>query len=333
MNDFFDSLKADLLDRRLLPLAGLALAALVAALAYLALGGGSSSPATPTASVPPAAASPATSGIAVSEVSTGTNKAVAETTDGFKTQRKGSARNPFTPLAGASTVGVSQTLPTSTSTGTPEPSSGGSSESSGSGKEETKEPAKEPKPKTVYHVTVLFGSLTPDPTTGEVVLTPHVNLKLFTPLPSTKQPLLVFRGVTAGGKAATFTVVGEAILNGNGACLPSAFQCHALDLKPGQSEQLEYLPPGGTAVVSYELRVVAIDPVKAKAGQARVARNGESAAGWEKSQEGWSYLYKAGLLEIPDLRQSSQPGVLVFAPHPAKKGRARTAVHGPRLNG
>ena len=48
MTDFLSSLKADLLDRRLLPLVALVAVGLVAAVAYAVLGGGSSA-ATPTA--------------------------------------------------------------------------------------------------------------------------------------------------------------------------------------------------------------------------------------------------------------------------------------------
>lgn len=322
MNEFLSSLKADLLDRRLLPFAGVALAALIAAIAYVALGGAGSS----TPSVPPApGVSPAGAGISVSAADSSAEKAVAETTDGFKQQRKGGSRNPFTPLPGKTSVGVSTPAPAST--GSSSSGSGGESKSSGGSSEETKEAAKKPnKPKTVYHVTISFGSLAPDPITGEVILEPFVNLKLFTPLPNSKQPLLVFRGVTAGGKAATFTVVGETILNGNGTCLPSAFQCHALDLRPGQAEQLEYLAPGASAAVSYELRVVSITAVKASKSSAHTARAGDSAA-WGKSQAGWEVLHKAGLLAIPDLRQSSETGVLVFASHSG----AHISRHGPRI--
>ena len=86
------------------------------------------------------------------------------------------------------------------------------------------------------------GSPSPSPT-----LTPYEHLKRQQPLPSSTQPLVVFRGVTAGGKSASFTLVGEAILRGSAACLPNASQCQAIDLKPGQVEELEYVPPGSAA--------------------------------------------------------------------------------------
>ncbi len=49
MNDFLNSLKSDLLDRRLLPILALVGVALIAAVAYAVLGGGSSTSSTPTA--------------------------------------------------------------------------------------------------------------------------------------------------------------------------------------------------------------------------------------------------------------------------------------------
>jgi len=94
MNDFLISLKADLLDRRLLPLVALVAAGLIAAIAYTVLGGGGSS-ATPTAALSSGPAS-ASSGIAISQ--SDTEKAVAETTSGGSAQHGGKVHNPFTPL-------------------------------------------------------------------------------------------------------------------------------------------------------------------------------------------------------------------------------------------
>ncbi len=81
MSDFFDSLKSDLLDRRLIPVLGLLAVVLIAAIAYAVLGGSSaaapnvaSAPVTPVAKVP---------GIAVSEVKTADVTASAETTSGY----------------------------------------------------------------------------------------------------------------------------------------------------------------------------------------------------------------------------------------------------------
>jgi hypothetical protein len=322
MSEFLKSVKADLLDRRLLPVVALVGLALLAAVGYAVMGGGSSAAPAPTsANIAPV--TPA-SGIAVS--GTTTEKAVAETTNGASEQRAGHARNPFEAIAGSSTETGSTSKTASTATGEPTTSkssssssstSTGSTETTKSGGSGSKPATKKKKSTTVYHVAIEFGVFPPGSTPETVLLTPYENLKLQTPLPSAKQPLIVFRGVTKGAKSATFSIVGEAILHGIGACLPSPAQCQALDLKPGQSEQLEYLPASGETIV-YELRVVSI--AASKATTASIAR------AWGASKAGREVLRRAGLTELPFLRYSSQPGVLVFPTRPAFAARAHVAL-------
>jgi hypothetical protein len=316
MSDFLSSVKADLLDRRLLPIVALVVLALVAAIAYTVLGGGSSA-ATPTASV--ATGSTVSPGLAVSQSTP--EKAVAETTGGASQQRHGYARNPFIPLpepkakkqaAAASSSSSSSTTSSSSSAGSGSQSSGGSSPTTPS------KPSTPAKPKTVYHVSVQFGELPTGVTPELAQLKAFEDIKLLTPLPSAEQPLIVFRGVTAGGKSATFTIVGEDILHGEAKCLPSASQCEAIDLKAGQTEQLEYISGAGQAVVD-ELRVVSIVSDKATSAAFKSVLRGESVAGRK-------LLEHAGLIAIPDLHYSSQTGVLVFAGHSAFAARARAAA-------
>ena len=324
MTEFLSSVKADLLDRRLLPLVALVVVVLVAAVAYAVLAGGSGA-STPTAAVPtPPVTTP--SGLSISHASQET--AVAEVTSGASTQHRGVSHDPFTPLAGASekTSSTSTTSTASTtgaasgSTAASETSS--SSSSSGSASEpapSTSKPSTPAKPKTVYHVAILFGEVPAAGSTQTAQLTPYENLKLLTPLPSAKQALIVFRGVTAGGKSATFTLVGEAILHGVAACLPSASQCEAIDLRTGESEQLEYVSAAGQPVL-YELRVVSIESSKGSAASVASVLRGESKAGYK-------LLEHDGLVAIPDLHYSSQAGVLVFATHGASAARAHAAAH------
>jgi hypothetical protein len=317
MSDFLSSVKADLLDRRLLPIVGLVVLALVAAIAYTILGGGSSA-ATPTASV--ATGSTVSPGLAVSQSTS--EKAVAETTGGVSRQRRGYARNPFTPLpepktktqvaATNSSSSSSTTTSSSSSAGSGAQSSGGSSPTTPS------KPSTPAKPKTVYQVSVQFGELPAGVTAAQAQLKSFENVKLLTPLPSAQQPLIVFRGVTTGGKSATFTIVGEEILHGEGKCLPSASQCEAIDLKAGQTEQIEYISATGQAVLD-ELRVASIVSNKATSAAFKSILRGESVAGRK-------LLEHAGLIAIPDLHYSSQTGVLVFAGHPAFAARARAAA-------
>jgi len=332
MNEFLNALKSDLTNRRLVPFVALAVIALLGAVAYVVVGAGSSSPSTPTAAIPgSSAALIATGGLAISQSTP--DKSVAETTDGGTEQRQGGAHDPFAKLppsakekaaTAAAAAALKKAAASSKSSGA---SSGGGSSSGSSPKsgEPTKptpaqpaNPTKPSKPQTVYHVAVLFGIAPATATPPGTPLTPYTKLKLQTPLPSTGQPLVVFRGVTSRGKSATFTIVGEAILHGNASCLPSASQCQAIDLKPGQFEQLEVIQNGLT--LTYELRVVSISSSKASAGSV------ESLLLHSVSKAGSELLRHAGLVSIPYLSYSSQPGVLVFAAHRPTTARAHAAV-------
>ncbi len=317
MSDFLSSVKADLLDRRLLPLVVVVVLALAGAVAYAVLGGGSGA-ATPASAISPAPAA-ASSGVAISQANP--EKAVAETTGGASLQRGGAARNPFAPLAQAKAKAATSTTTTTTTASSTSAGSGtGSSSSSSteSGSTAPSTPSTPAKPKTIYHVAVLFGVVPAGETAQTAQLTPYENLKLLAPLPSAKQPLIVFRGVTAGGKSATFTLVSEAILHGDAACLPRATQCEAIDLQAGRSEQLEYIAPTGLPVL-YELRIVSIVSSHASSAAVKNILGDESRAGRE-------LLSHAGLLAVPDLRYSAQAGVLVFGGHPAFGAHAHSAA-------
>jgi hypothetical protein len=330
MTDFLSSVKADLLDRRMLPILALVGVALLAALAYAVLGGGSTS-STPASSVSPAPVKPV-SGIAVSQAPTATGQPVAETTSGLAHRSAGSIRNPFAPLPGAKAATAASTATagstksassgsgstSSASTTTSPESSGGSQGAGGTAPAEPKKSSGHARPQTVYHVAVLFGIAPAGTPTLSAQLTPYDNLKRQQPLPDAKQPLIVFRGIIAGGKSATFTLVGEAILRGSAACLPSASQCQAIDLKVGQSEELEYIPLGGAAV-TYQLQVVSITSSKASASAASRSFKGGSKTGLQ-------LLRHAGLTALPGLRYSAAKGVLVFAGRGAHAARAHGAA-------
>ncbi|HYM44592.1 MAG TPA: hypothetical protein VES65_00310 [Solirubrobacteraceae bacterium] len=324
MSEFIASLKSDLLDRRFLPLLVLLGACLLGALAYAILGGGASSTGSgtpaPTASSPAGGAS---AGIAISQAAN-PNEAVSETTSGAPQHRAGKVRNPFkqppsakaasAPASSSATHASSGSSGASSSSG-PSSSSGSSNSSSSSSGASTK-PAKPKPPATVYHVTVQFG-LAPTAPGQSAQLKSYENLERLTPLPSAKSPLVVFAGVTSPGKNATFQLVGEVILHGPASCLPSSSQCQAVGLRPGQAEQLEYLPASGSPVV-YELRLVSISSTKASAARAASAFHAESSAGRD-------LLRRAGLSELPGLRYSTEIGVLVpshahaFAAHAARR--------------
>jgi hypothetical protein len=304
MNAFLSSLKADLLDSRLRVALIVLAVALAAAVAYAVLGGGSSSA---PVSASPAPVATGVAGIAIQPPSS-TQQAVTETTSG-SSHETASSRNPFTPLpeakatstaastssstASSSAKSATQTASSTSSTSsTPASSSHGSSGSSTPSKPST--PAKPPAPTTVYHVALLFGLIPADTPPQNVALTPYENVGRLTPLPSSKKPLLVYMGVTTGGKSANFTVVGEVILRGKAICLPSASQCQTIELKPGQSEELEYAPPGGQAAETYELQLVSISSSKASSARAARLLHAELKAGR-------ALLLRAGLSLAPGL--------------------------------
>ena len=321
MSAFLSSVKADLLDVRLRLAVLILTIALVAAVVYAAIGGGGSSatPPRPATSV----ATTGTQGIAVTQAPANPAKPVAETTSGSSHQRGGLSRNPFTPLPEAK-VSSTPTQKGQSTSGAPTTSTKTSSSSQSEGATTPSKPSTPAKPKTpavVYQVAVLFGVAPPGTPPQNLRLTPYANLARLTPLPSSKRPLLVFRGVTTGGKSATFTVVGEVILHGSGTCLPSASQCQAIDLQPGHTEEVEYLPAGGVAV-TYQLQVVSIGASKSSKAAA--------AAFHAESKVGRELLRRKGLLALPWLHYSATRGVLAYAAHPASAARARTAARRPR---
>ncbi len=270
MNEIVQSLKSDLLDRRLLPIL-LALGLLLAgAVAYVVLaGGGSSEAGTPSAAAgapnpAPVAAGPS---LAVTQAPENPHAAVAETTDGARYRHKPGTRDPFTPLV--SPKAKSETASTGKTSSVSSPSS--SSTSTG-GSETTPstpvKPAPKKKPKTVYLVTVQFGLL-PSTTTELAQLTPYADLKRLQPLPSKDDQRLIFAGARGNGKGAVFELSREAILKGQATCIPSASQCEAIDLEVGQSEELTYLEPDSQSV-PYELKLISITKEAPTASAARV---------------------------------------------------------------
>lgn len=282
MIELLQSIKSDLLSRRLLPFVALAAIALIGAIAFTVTGGGSSSGTAPLANVPSAPVAGAST-LAVAVAPANPNEAVSETPGGARYQSQGPTRDPFVPLpsppatksesAGGASPSSSAGAGSSSSGGS---SSGGSSGGSGSGGGAQKAPApapapapkKQAKPQLEYDVSVLFGPASTTP--GQpATLTPYQSLKLGQPFPSTQDVRISFERVTANSKGAVFKLLVPPILHGTGVCLPSNSECQTIDLEAGQAEELEYLEANGQPVV-YELKVVSIAK-KSSAGAARAA--------------------------------------------------------------
>jgi hypothetical protein len=283
MNAFLDSLRADLLDRRLRALVMLLAAALVGSLVYALSGGSPSAP----APAPSPSASAGAGGIAPVIASPVASQAVAETTGGSSLQRAGSSRDPFAPLPGAispvaSTASVGRSSSSSSSRASSSPASAASGSAAGSGTgggsaAPSSKPSKPAKHQPSYHVAIQFGVLPAGTPPPEAQLTPYAKLAAKQKLPSKKQPLIEFAGVSSNGKQVSFKLLAELILRGSGSCMPSASQCQSIELSQGQSEELEFIPPGGGSAVVYELTVVSI--AKANASAARVHKGAQVATG------------------------------------------------------
>ncbi len=323
MTEFLSSLKADLLDRRMLPLLALLGVAVVAAIAYVVLSGSGGSSSTPAAALAPVSPSPSGSSTPVTQASANPNAAVAETTEGKRYQHHSGGHNPFTPLKSAKTASassssgsssgpssVAKSAASSSSPSTESPSGSGPS-GAGAGGATPEKPA-EPtppkpqprKPKTVYTVDVLYGVAPTVP--GQISqLTPFTDLKRLQPLPSAQAPRLVYAGVNSK-EDALFTLAGEAILTGQGTCVPRPTQCEAIALAEGQSEEFGYLEESGQTVV-YELKVVSISKHKASAAKAARAARVDRA--------GRRLMRHLSPAFLRHLRFSSVRGVLVYAAH------------------
>jgi len=321
ISDFFASLKDDLLGRRLLPVLLVLGVALLAAVAYAVLGGGSSASSTPVAASSPSSQA---AGVAVSQAPANPDRPVAETTSGASKQHGGNARDPFTPLPGATAVTSSST--STGSSATKSSSGSATSPSSAGGTTPTSKETTPAKPKKVYvhyHVTAQFGVVPPSaegapPQAAQ--LKTYRNMALDEPLPGKANPQLVFMGVVLStGKDVVFALTGAAILHGSATCKPSPTQCQGIELQVGQSETLEVVEPSGS-LVTYELKLLSITKSISTASTARVhsALRTESKAGRE-------LLRRDGVHLLSGLRYSPQRGGLVFAGHPAFGARAYAA--------
>lgn len=325
VSEFLKSLRADLLDRRLLPLVAVVVLALVGAIGYAALGGGST---TATSSPPPVRLTAVAPGIAVSATQPTAVTAVAETTAGAAAQRKGPAHDPFIPLPGGpkpSTTGTrvaavpGKEAAKATGTGT---GAGGA----GAEVKKTAEPAPPvavtppapPKPKTVYKVALQFGLLPAGVAPANAELPSYTDLVGAKALPSKQNQVIRFLGarIAHGANSAVFALGGEVILHGQGTCLPSAAQCQVLEVPLGKTEQLEVFSAGGQ-LVTYELRVLGISAGTVSA--ARVSRVLRAEA-----QAGRQLLARDGALRLAGMHFGGPAGVLVFD---APSARAKGARH------
>jgi hypothetical protein len=243
MMTFARNLWRDLVDKRLVPVVAVLVAALVAV--PILIGSGSSKPKT-SAAPPPAAAAPDAGVAAAVSLNTSTSSK--------ETHRPGKLRNPFKPK---------HTTPDAGPTGAAGPSlaSSGPSASSSSSAGPSKPSSSKPSSTTVtptagvtkdyfqWFVDIRMGS-------HEAMKT-HRNVHGVTPLPSTKFVLLTFIGVGGDNESAAFDVSPGSMVKTDGKCLPSETNCSVLLLKKDESALLTR-HAGSTGYKRYRVRVQSV---------------------------------------------------------------------------
>jgi hypothetical protein len=262
----------DLRDRRLLPLVGLAILAIVA-VPFLLGGSDSATPTAPTAGVVSTATQsggPGVSELTVVEAQPGLRDyrkrlAGRRAVNPFKQRYTGSVvgkakLNPQTTTSSTSTStstssGTSTTTTTTTSAGS-SPSTG-SSPSGGAGAGNKSQPTV-----ATFSVDVKIVRTQKDGSTGKKTRDSSIrrNVMPTTPLPGEKAPVVTYMGIDESAKKALLMVSNNVkSIFGDGKCLSGTDTCQLLRVEPGFPETFVY----GANDVRYRVTVLKIEPATA----------------------------------------------------------------------
>jgi hypothetical protein len=250
---FVRNLVADLVEKKLWPLAIVLVVALVAV--PVMLGGGSPAPS-------PSAATGASPRSTTSQPGGGAQVSL-DTSATARRDRKGAVRDPFkqqhAPKACDPACSTVTTPGASSATGgTAAPSGGGTTPTTPS-TGDTPKPA--PDPLDSYRVTLRFGEAGKQRTLR--------NIARLSPLPSTDSPFFIYLGVLSDGKTAVFMVSSDVTATGDGTCRPRKTDCQTIEVKAGDTEFFDF--GSNEDVIQYQMDVVKIADFKAatKASAAR----------------------------------------------------------------
>lgn len=259
---------ADLVEKRLWPLALLLLAAL-AAVPFL-LGGDRTAP--DPASVPAALADAHTAGATPDGGAAtvgggnadGQETAVVRVASGAdRTRLRGSRTNPFRvhrpprPKLRVSAATAGRTAGGDETTGAPRSpggdagggsgGSGGAAPGHGRARPKDDGPGGDP----AATIAVRFGR-------AGTQLTKIDAIPRLTPLPSAERPIVIYLGLRRDGETAVFMVSSDVRAQGEGRCVPSRATCEAIELRAGQIAFLDHTGDDG-AVTQYELDLLTVD--------------------------------------------------------------------------
>jgi len=300
-----------LVQRRLLPVAILLIAALVAIPFVLA---SEPEPVAPVAPAPVAGAESLTATTAP-----GTESIVSLVGDGEPAKRRrvlGASKNPFQPgpaqkvklpPAPASATQV-QAAPTGDSpAGSGGSISGPSTPPSFTPPSSTPPavagPPAPPAPKyELYSLTVRFGA-------SESETLERMNLARLKALPSSKDPVLVYLGVAKDEKTAVFLVDAAVEAQGDGSCQPSPANCETIHLREGDTEFFDVKDESGNVTEQFQLDLLRIkrsttaSAAKAKAARTHVSKTGRKALLARRADSGplrYRYDVKSGTVRKLD---------------------------------
>jgi hypothetical protein len=108
----------------------------------------------------------------------------------------------------------------------------------------------------------------------------RMNLGRLKALPSVEEPILVYLGVSQDKKTAIFMVDSGVVAQGDGTCKPHPSNCETIHMQEGENEFFDVTDEKGNVTAQYQLDLVDIKTKKtADAAQARKARVKASAAG------------------------------------------------------
>jgi hypothetical protein len=239
-----------LLQRKLLPVAVLLVAALVAVPMVLAK---------EPAVAPAAPAAKAQEGLPATFVS-----AVDEaTTEGTEPHRVlGEVKDPFEPAALPKAKKKKKAKKAATakaeSTPAPDSSSGGAPAPGSAAPPVAPAPTATPTPTApLYSIKVRFGMV--EEAGAEL---PTETVTRLSVLPDEEKPVLVYRGVEDGGKVAIFELTGAVVAEGDGKCAPTPEDCQYLKLQAGETEFITVTDTGTETDAQYQLDLVRINSKK-----------------------------------------------------------------------
>lgn len=298
---------ADLVEKRLWPVALLLLLGLIAVPVVLARGGGEGG------------GSDAPNAVAISAGAPADATEIVTLDVAPKSRRHdGRGRDPFVQPKG-STPQKAQALESST---TGDGGGGGAAQAGAEtdvAKPAKPAPAKKKASGPTYTVDLRFGQADSMKTLR--------NVPRLTPLPSADSPFFVFLGVKSGGKTLVFMVSSDAKATGDGKCRPSKDRCETIELQAGDTEFFDLTTDEG--VEQYQMDVISIEKVSSKSAskKASSAKTGRAS----KSQRRLLRKVLAGRAShlMGSYRWASDRGVLVHVPEWADDKRDPAAGETP----